>query len=207
MKQAHPSATTLNDLVEGLLEPPDQAGTEEHLRTCDACRREAEALRSLLTRMRTLPPEIRPRRDLFSGIEDRIRANTVVPLPERRWVSFAAAAIVLVALTAAITTWLVERPAVPGSSVIMPAGLSGVAAEYESAIGDLAASLEARRSELDPATVRLVEENLRVIDRAIHESEVALAADPGNEVLRQLVFSGYERKLDLLRRATRTVDL
>lgn len=73
--------------------------------------------------------------------------------------------------------------------------------QYAAAAEALEAVLERRRSALTPETVRLIEENLRIIDRAIAESRAALAADPGNVALRELIVATYERKLDLLRRA------
>jgi hypothetical protein len=46
-----------------------------------------------------------------------------------------------------------------------------------------------------------VEASLRVIDDAIDEARHALAADPANLDLLDLLAASYERKLELLRRA------
>ncbi|MDX1660543.1 MAG: hypothetical protein R3326_02020, partial [Gemmatimonadota bacterium] len=95
---------------------------------------------------------------------------------------------------------IVRAPASAGSET------RSVTTEYDTAVERLAAELRARRDELDPATVRIVEENLRIVDRAIREAREALAADPTDPVLRELVVANYERKLDLLRRATRPAE-
>ncbi len=220
MKEDHLSDAALNDYLEDLLEPGARQEAEAHVRACARCRDEAEALRGLLGEMRALPSGIRPRRNLLPEIVHRMRRPEAVSASagdRRRKIRglrypLAAAAVLLVVLTAAITAWLVEDGARGPIAVAPPAagatsGMVAVTGDYEQAIADLGAALETRRAELDPATIRLVEENLGLIDGAIRESREALAADPGNDILRDLVVSGYERKLDLLRRATRTAEL
>ena len=47
-----------------------------------------------------------------------------------------------------------------------------------------------------------VEHSLRIADSAIAEARAALASDPANAALAALFNSNYERKIDVLRRAT-----
>ena len=49
-------------------------------------------------------------------------------------------------------------------------------------------------------TSSLVKASIRTIDEAILEARNALARDPANKVLAQMVFSNYKQKVDLLRR-------
>ena len=181
----------------------------------DALQRAADAL----------PRELAPRVDAWPAIRARIEQARIVPLgastspmrPSRsnRW-RFAAAAAVLVVGSSA-TTVLVMRgepdapatasvPASPHS--VSPASTAAarqvvfdVGASYDAASVDLERVLEARRSRLSPATVRAVEESLRVIDRAIGEARAALDTDPASRDLMDLLDSVYRQKLDLLRRA------
>jgi hypothetical protein len=222
MKSPHLFDTDLNDFVEGQLGAAAARRVEEHLEICAECRADAESLRSLLAGMRDLPREIPPSRDLFPEIVRTVGEAEAVPLYGRDWRRralqdlrrpLAAAAVLLVALTAALTAWLLERrpgdpvAGVSPPSAVMPgADLTQVATDYEDAIRELSITLRERRSELDPVTIRLVEENLLVIDQAIRESRAALAADPANQVLEQLVVAGYEQKLELLRRAARSTE-
>ena len=53
---------------------------------------------------------------------------------------------------------------------------------------------------LDTATVRIVTENLTIINRAIAEAERALRADPANAYVRQHLTFTTQRKRELLRR-------
>ena len=63
-------------------------------------------------------------------------------------------------------------------------------------------TLNERRPLLSASTIAIVERSLRVSDSAIAEARAALARDPGNSALARLFASNYERKIDLLRRAT-----
>ena len=76
---------------------------------------------------------------------------------------------------------------------------------YDDAIADLQQSLEAGRAKLDPETVRVLEANLAVIDRAIEQSRRALADDPMNVYLNSHLAAAKKRKLALLRRASALV--
>lgn len=61
--------------------------------------------------------------------------------------------------------------------------------------------LAAGRNTLDSGTVRVLEQNLALIDRAIGDAQRALAADPGNAYLNAHLARTMRQKLDLLRHA------
>jgi CheY-like chemotaxis protein len=46
----------------------------------------------------------------------------------------------------------------------------------------------------------VVEENLKIIDRAVGEVQAALARDPGNRELPALLMTAYRQEIDLLQR-------
>lgn len=122
----------------------------------------------------------------------------------------AAAALLLIAFTALVTSAVVakkgapsgERTAVtgpPGGALL--AGYRETEEEYAAAIAELQGALERRRDVLSPETVRLLEESLRVIDLAIAQARAALSADPGNAAIRDMAVAAYRQKVDLLRGA------
>ena len=80
----------------------------------------------------------------------------------------------------------------------------GFDSSYDEAVAELQRTLEQHRTELDSSTVRIVEQNLAVIDRAILQARRALAADPSSPYLHQHLALQLKLKLDLLRR---TADL
>ena len=131
-----------------------------------------------------------------------------------------AAGIALVLLSGG-GAMLLRGPASPLDDAVVPEGVtppgaSGVATSFavdaafasvgatrlEHAVADLATVLEREREFLDPGTVRIVEENLAIIDQAIERSLRALAADPESEYLRVHLERAMRHKLTLLQSVT-----
>ncbi|MBI1799093.1 MAG: zf-HC2 domain-containing protein [Candidatus Eisenbacteria bacterium] len=81
------------------------------------------------------------------------------------------------------------------------ARLAAYEAHYDQAIADLERTLEQHRSTLDTSTVRVVEQNLAIIDRAILQARRALEADPASPYLHEHLALEMKLKLNLLRRA------
>jgi hypothetical protein len=216
----------LDDFVDGALDPRVEREVRRHLMQCEACRAEERELRTLLDLAAALPDEIVPERDLWAGIAPRLEARPATAAPARGavrslralppWLLAAAAVVALVVTTSLVTLEL--APAREGALVQLPAKHAGpptaaggvptaqvvfrpAEREYEQAILDLSAVLEARRAQLAPETARVVEENLRLIDRAIAESRAALDADPASRELTQMLADAYQIKLGVLRRA------
>ena len=82
---------------------------------------------------------------------------------------------------------------------VEPVGLAD--AEYDSAVADLQRALRNGRGHLDPATIAIVEQNLKIIDRAIDQARQAVIDDPSNSYLTSHLVETRRKKLDLLRRA------
>ena len=95
-----------------------------------------------------------------------------------------------------------SEPAATSTSAASPMPASFAEAHYDEAIADLQQTLEAGRAKLDPETVRVLENNLTAIDRAIEQCRKALSVDPANAYLADHLVSAKKRKLALLRRAT-----
>jgi len=206
-QQQHLVLEQLSDLIDGVLSPEQRRRAEAHLAICSACSDRRDRLELILGAARALPDEIDPPPQLWSDVQARIQP--AVSRARQRWL-LAAAAVVLVAVSSAVTAFIVRRP-VPVvmrpmapvrtvSNQLSPAARS-VDADYSVAIQELNETLAENRARLDPATVAKVEASLRVIDLAIDEARRALAADPSNLTLLDLLASSYERKLELLRRA------
>lgn len=240
----------LADYLDDDLSPARRAAARAHLDGCAACsalvadlegiRREAAAL-----------PLLRPSRDLWDGVAERIAAPVlplaVAPPPVRRsWLhrpwSAAAAALLLVGSTATLTWTAAQRgagdeppaapvavapstpavaspapavttpaaPEAPGTAPAAPAGpttrlaareAAVPASPYDREIAELRVVLERQRAGLDTGTVRVVEQNLAIIERAIRESRAALAADPSSPFLNQQLNDMLGEKLELMRTA------
>jgi hypothetical protein len=70
---------------------------------------------------------------------------------------------------------------------------------YGDEIQRLQAIITERRRQLDPATVSVIEESLKVIDAAVKQSRAALARDPGSGFLVDQLNSALDKKVELLR--------
>jgi hypothetical protein len=161
-----------------------------------------------------LPRELAPPPELWSSIRAELapRSRTIHWSP--RW-RLAAAALVVAASSSILTLLAVRAregahraPVVatadsaPAAAVRLPAHLVVAERGYARSIDALWRTLDERRDSLAPSTVATVERSLRIADSAIAEARSALEHDPSNRVLADLLVSNYERKIDLLRRAS-----
>ena len=153
----------------------------------------------------SLPRELQPARDLWPDIESRLE-------PRRRrgtWAWQAAAAIALVAVSSLITASLVRRanPPVARASApvsrgaVMPAAFGpsySLNAEYDKARGQLATDLEQRLAGMPPSARQKLEANLAEMHRAAAEINAALARQPGDPLLEELLLNTYQDELGVL---------
>lgn len=129
----------------------------------------------------------------------------------RPFVRYAIAASLLMAVTATVT-WRLARTSEPatvvraepinereGASTFQPAAFEQSVAELDQEIATLRTIVRDRSGELDPATLEILERNVKVIDEAIAESRRALATDPGSRFLSERLAKAYTSKLTLLR--------
>lgn len=58
-----------------------------------------------------------------------------------------------------------------------------------------------RKTQLDSATIAIIEKNLQIIDAAIGQSRAALARDPASQLLGQQLTHALDKKVELLRTA------
>jgi Tfp pilus assembly protein PilF len=77
---------------------------------------------------------------------------------------------------------------------------------YQVARDQLLSALEDRRASISTDTLRVVEENLGVIDQAIVRITAALSKNPNNPQLTHRLASVYRQQIELLQRATRLPD-
>lgn len=228
----------LSDHLDGNLPPEEEAEMQAHLSECGRCRETLADLRRIVAEARALGPS-QPARDLWPGIAGaigapvrRVQDPDVLAFPQtptqgagkrsagaRGWVltapQLAAAAFVLVSLSAAATWWagagVAPRDASPPVAEAGPAAaLASDAATPPPELADELATLESvlagARGRLDPHTVRILDKNLGVIQRAIDESVRALSVDPDNTFVRSHLERAWREKADFLREASRISD-
>jgi anti-sigma factor RsiW len=200
----------LSEYVDGELAAGERSALEAHLATCTVCRGTVAELRQVVARAKSLQDRA-PQTDLWSGVAKRIGAGQVVDIRSRRF-SFnvpqlIAACIALVLLSGGGTWVALHKTTVATDTTITPQADSTKwvpvavwSGRTDAAIADLQEALRRNESRLDTSTVRVVRENLALIDRAIAQARTALAADSGNAYLNLHLADTMRRKLELLRR-------
>jgi hypothetical protein len=115
--------------------------------------------------------------------------------------------------------WILRAPAAPiavtphtaapseGTPAVTVAMKPNAARSYAAAVADLERVLADGRGRLDSTTVKIIEQNLAAIDRAIAEAQRALDADSANLYLNTHLAETMRRKLDLLRQAAALVPV
>jgi hypothetical protein len=214
-------AERLADYVEHDLDDATRDRMESHADRCPECGSVLADIRTLQIGASKLP-ELAPSRDLWSGIANRIETPVVAlnasgtmkaVTPRRRWRAAwtGLAAAGLVAVTATVTYELTSRSqprtttaaAVPATSdsQFTPVSNRSIEQRYDVEIKRLREIVTERSSQLDPATVAIVDKNLKVIDDAIAQCKEALRSDPSSGFLIESLNDALETKVQLLRKA------
>ena len=208
----------LSEYLDGELDNAERAALEAHLATCGQCYATLGELRQVIARAQALQdtppanelwPEIRARMIEESGT--RLTPARRPAVSPRRRFSFSvpqllAASVALVLLSSG-GVWMALRPpavavtprpgtAMPGTPITPVTWTSPT----DLAVVELQDALARNESKLDTATVRVVRQNLAVIDRAIAEARTALQNDPANTYLNLHLADTMRRKVELLRR-------
>lgn len=218
MTTEHISFERLSDLADGALPADDVAEIERHLAACSPCASTLGRLRGVLARAAALPSRLDPPADAWPSIQRRLGASPVHAGRRTRWwtmdswVTRAAAAILLAVGSSTLTVVALRSrdgggasgagAARPPTGTATPAAVRAVDDSYAGVVEELTTTLRAQRGSLAPTTIATLERTLRIIDEAIAEARTALAADPGNAALLDVLSANYEQKIQLLRRAS-----
>jgi anti-sigma factor RsiW len=215
----------LSDYLDGELNAAERAELEEHLSGCTECSMVLDQLRQVVARAHSLEDRA-PDGDLWSGIAERIGAAASVSdldehrrrkrghLSARRFTlslpQLVAASVALMVVSAG-GAWMVSKSGDSAGEGVVPSTANGaglvadapvqLATSYDAAVLQLERVLDESRSRLDTVTVRVIEENLLLIDRAIAQAQRALAMDPASVYLQEHLATTKRQKLEFLRQA------
>lgn len=214
----------LDDYVTGELAEDARGPVADHIGACAICSAEVEDLNWILARAAELPRSIDPPAEGWSNIRSAIerdeqavalRSASAPSTSRRRFFFTAAAAAVVIAMLSSAGTVLYlntrqsaadnanSRTASTSTDSATPAALAAFTMEENNYLRNasmLQDVLDQQSGSLAPETVAQLKASIRTIDEAILEARNALARDPANKVLAQMVFSNYKQKVDLLRR-------
>lgn len=213
----------LDDYVTGGLAEDARGPVADHVAVCEICSTEVESLKRVLARAAELPKSIDPPAEAWSNIRTAIRheetaveARAVRRTPafwQRPLVLAAAAAVLVAVLSSTMTVLYMKSRAATAISATgssapergTPGTLAAFTAEENSYLRQAAMLqdlLDQQQAALAPQTVAQLKASLRTIDEAILEARSALARDPSNKLLVEMLSANYKQKVDLLRRST-----
>jgi hypothetical protein len=184
------------------------AGNDEarHLASCADCRTTIARVRSLLSAARSLPRDVAPPPETWTQLRARVggeHRRTAPSLAWGRWVAVAASVVFIAGVALLVPggrgKGTVSAPAAPAPT--SPAA-ARVEMQFAETLAELHATLDTQRTNYTPAAANVVDRTLAVIDTAIAETSAAISDDPDNAALVELLSSHYERKVELLQRAT-----
>ncbi len=214
----------LDDYVTGELTEDARAPVAEHVTACEICSAEVESLKRIIARAVDLPKSIEPPAEAWSNIRTAIlrdenagksHAATRSTSFWRRPMVLTAAAAVVVAVLSSTFTALYLNSRSPSNAASAPGGgpmdtatptnLAAFTLEENNYLRQAAVLqdlLDQQETALAPETVAQLKASLRTIDEAILEARNALARDPSNKLLIEMLSANYKQKVDLLRRST-----
>lgn len=162
---------------------------------------------------RGLATDVQPQRDLWPGIAEAIREADARPLVGwPRLVAQAAAVLLLVGGSSMITWLTMQDAAGPAGQVAATDTLTfrpvsgsfgsdySLGPDFTDARNSLVAKLDEELERLPPATRAEVEKNIATIRAAIAEINIALAREPENVLLQQLLLRTYNEELSVMRK-------
>jgi hypothetical protein len=210
----------LDDYVSGDLSEDARGPVSDHIAGCAICRSEVADLESITSRAAGLPKSVEPPADAWQGIRAAIEREKVAvashhhPASRRRPYAIAAAVLLAAALSSIGTALYLngrnsnDQSRVAAESSTVGGNTSSLAAftieenTYLRNVAVLQDMLDRQEGSLAPETLAQLKASLRTIDEAILEARNALARDPANKTLIEMLSGNYRQKVDLLRRTT-----
>ena len=211
----------LDDYVTSELTEDARGPVADHIAACAVCAAEVESLKGILARAADLPKSIEPPPEAWLNIRASIKRDNEAVATHRetsesywRRPYMLAAAVVLVAALSSGGTALylnsrnaesatARATASDAANGATPATFVAFTIEENNYLRNVAVLqdlLDQQEASLAPETVAQLKASLRTIDEAILEARNALARDPANKMLIQMLSGNYRQKMDLMRR-------
>ena len=224
----HPKSQLLSDYLDGEISSGEGLELEAHLEECGTCSGLLRELKEIQNQARSLPDQV-PERDLWPEISQAIRevpsedpqVIELHPWAARRppqsgkpgfrlsYGQALAAGLALAMFSGILGAAVSARPqhsvpevaSAPAPWIELVRTASPGLAEVAGEVAQLEELISQHRDRLDPATARILEKNLGVIDQAIRESVMALRSDPENVFLEAHLARSVQAKGEYLRDA------
>ena len=148
--------------------------------------------------IKRLPREVQPDRDLWPGIDARLKPRRAVrPL----WTFSVAASLVVAVAGGGLWFGIGMHQKAGTPQEIVATGSGSVSSATDAYFAQRAAYAERSvqtATDLSPATRGVILKNLRIIESSMQDMQAALDKDPNNPRLRALLFDLYQNEARLL---------
>jgi anti-sigma-K factor RskA len=209
----------LDDYVTGELTEDVRGPVADHIASCEICSAEVESLKVILARAADLPRSIEPPAEAWLNIRSAIERDKEAVAADhrtsekflRRPYVLAAAVVLAAVLSSGGTALYINSRSTDSTRATAsttgnggtPATFAAFAIEENNYLRNVAVLqdlLDQQEASLAPETVAQLKASLRTIDEAILEARSALARDPANKMLIEMLSGTYRQKMDLMRR-------
>ena len=194
----------LDDYADGVLPEVEREEVVEHLESCVSCCEEIEALKSLVAKAGQLPEGITPSRDLWNGIESQLKPTRSRPRIKVEWLAWggsallAAAAVLFIVFNPYLLRDIEQKEAPQDLSLSLAQEIAGVEKEHRQARQELLEFLKSSEEDIAPETLAVIHENLGIMDNALGDIRIALADDPENMHLFQMLVATQKHDLEFI---------
>jgi hypothetical protein len=145
--------------------------------------------------IKRLPREVQPDRDLWPGIEARLKARRAAyPF----WTYGMAASLLLAVGAAGLWAGLAHQKAGTPQEIVATGPIHSATDVYFAQRAAYAEQSIQTATDLAPATRAVILKNLRIIEGSMQDMQAALDKDPNNPRLRALLFDLYQNEARLL---------
>jgi hypothetical protein len=203
-------------LADDALPADVRAVVDAHLVRCAECLADVTRLRDITMRYKAGPPDPASVDELWPSIRARIEEEKIVPLDSapriatKPWIKARHVAAIGVLAAGAMLTVVLLRPShrIVVDSTLAVSDTTALrlvtdsVKSYEDEARILLNRLELQRAMLRPEAAASIDRDLKVIDQAIGELQLAIQNDPRNAALRHLLAASYRQKVELLKRAS-----
>ncbi len=199
----------LDEFVDGDVDEPLRTDLEAHVAVCPECKTRVRSAQALVERLRAMPGEIEPGRELWPEIEARIVTRAGFGRDRRPRPNFPAiaAAAGIVAIGALMTVQMMDAPTTPTGGTTVSNRSTASTGSFEIVV-DPGVQLAAQnlfdatqtspRGGVATETVVSIRENLAALDGMAQELSAALEQDPDNADLQNQLLDIYRMQARLL---------
>jgi anti-sigma factor RsiW len=198
----------ISDYIDGELDSSQRFSLEQHLKTCEKCRRFMEEYKSIAQTAQKLEAGS-PSPYVWTRIRQGLELQTSPHESQKkmwRWSPQLRYAVGVLSLLVVVGAVVIGITLIGNQKGISPFGKQDKAVAhlkqaekyYQKAIQSMLRAAEAQENGMDPEVAKVFQANLDMIDSSIASCREAVLNDPEDVESRNILLAAYKEKTDLL---------